>query len=61
MRGMENASRSASFAKRVIAVLVLAVAAWLLMKIVISAAVAIAWFVAVIVAIVAIIWAVRTL
>jgi hypothetical protein len=50
-----------SFLTRVVAVLILAVAAWFLFKVVISVVAGIAWFVAVVVAIVGAIWAVRTL
>jgi len=50
-----------SFLARVLAVIVLAVGAWILFKVVIGVAVAIAWTVAAIVAIIAVVWAVRTL
>jgi hypothetical protein len=46
---------------RVLAALVLALAAWFLLKVVIGIVAGIAWFVAVIVAIVAVVWAARTL
>jgi hypothetical protein len=46
---------------RILAGLVLAVAAWFLFKVVIGIVAGVAWFVAVIVAIVAIVWALRTL
>ena len=52
---------SSSLARRGIAVVVLVVAAWFLLKFVIHIALAIASTVAIIVAIVAIIWAIRTL
>jgi len=52
---------SPSFLKRVLAVLVLAVAAWFLLKVVISVAMSIAWIAAVALAIVGVVWAVRTL
>jgi uncharacterized membrane protein YjjP (DUF1212 family) len=58
---MEEKSAGPSFMMRVVAALVLALAAWFLLKMVIGIAVAVAGFVAVIVAIVAVIWAVRTL
>jgi hypothetical protein len=54
---MENEKTGPSFGARVIAVVVLAIAAWILFKIVIG----VAWFVVAIVAIVAVLWAVRTL
>jgi membrane associated rhomboid family serine protease len=50
-----------SFGARVLAILVLAVAAWFLFKIVIGIVAGVAWFVAVVVAIVGVVWAVRTL
>jgi hypothetical protein len=50
-----------SFGARVVAVLVLAVAAWFLFKVVIGIVAGIAFFLAVIVAIVAVVWAARTL
>jgi hypothetical protein len=56
----ESESRS-SIGARLLAVVVLAVGAWVLFKLVIGTVVAIAWAVAAIVAVVAVIWAVRTL
>ncbi len=50
-----------SFLARVLAVVVLAIGAWILFKVVIGVAVAIAWTVAAIVALIAVVWAVRTL
>jgi hypothetical protein len=50
-----------TIAARILAGLVLAVAAWFLFKVVLGIIAGIAWFVAVIVAIVAIVWALRTL
>ena len=50
-----------SFMMRVVAALVLALAAWFLLKIVIGIVAGIAWFVAVVVALVAVVWAARTL
>ena len=58
---MEEKSAGPSFAMRVVAALVLALAAWFLLKMVIGIAMAVAGFVAVVVAIVAVFWAVRTL
>lgn len=50
-----------SLGARVVAALVLAVAAWLLFKAVIGVVAGLAWLVAVGVLIVAVLWAVRTL
>jgi hypothetical protein len=50
-----------SFTMRVVAALVLALAAWFLLKVVIGIVAGVAWFVAVVVAIVAVVWAARTL
>jgi hypothetical protein len=50
-----------SFGMRIVAALVLALAAWFLLKIVIGIVAGIAWFVAVVVALVAVVWAARTL
>ena len=54
-------SSKPSLASRAIAVVVLAVAAWLLLKVVIGVVVAVAWTVAAIVAVIAVFWAIRTL
>jgi uncharacterized membrane protein YjjP (DUF1212 family) len=58
---MEEKSAGPSFVMRVVAALVLALAAWFLLKMVIGIAMAVAGFVAVIVALVAVVWAVRVL
>ena len=59
---MENTEKSGpSFGARVLAAVVLAIAAWVLFKVVIGVVAAVAWFVVAIVAIIAVIWAVRTL
>ena len=50
-----------SFAMRVVAALVLAMAAWFLLKVVIGFIAAVAWVVAVVVALIAVVWAARTL
>ena len=47
--------------RRALAILVLVIAAWILLKIVIGIVAGIAWFVAVVVALVAVVWAARTL
>jgi len=54
-------SSKPSLGSRAIAVVVLAVAAWLLLKVVIGVVVAVAWTVAAIVAVIAVFWAIRTL
>ena len=51
----------ASLGKRIVALLVLAVAAWILLKVVIGIVTAAATIIAVVLAIVAIIWAIRVL
>jgi uncharacterized membrane protein len=56
---MENTSPS--FMRRILAVVVLAVAAWILLKLVIGVIAGLATFVVVVLAIVAVVWAVRTL
>jgi hypothetical protein len=58
---MEEKSSSPSFVMRIVAALVLALAAWFLLKVVIGIIAGVAWFVAVIVALVAVVWAARTL
>jgi uncharacterized membrane protein YccC len=50
-----------SFIARVLAALVLAIAAWFLLKVVIGIITGVALFVAVVVALVAVVWAARTL
>jgi hypothetical protein len=50
-----------SLASRALAVIVLAVAAWILLKVVIGIVAAVAWIIAIVVAIVAVIWALNTL
>ena len=50
-----------SMKSRLVALLVLAVAAWLLLKVVIGVITAVAWFVAVVVVIAGVIWAVSVL
>jgi hypothetical protein len=58
---MSSKSSGSSLAMRAVAVVVLAIAAWILLKLVIGVVTAIAWTVAVVLAIVAIIWAIRVL
>lgn len=54
-------TRSRSWGARLLAVLVLAVAAWLVLKVVIGLAVAFATTVAVVIALIAVVWALRVL
>ncbi|MFL5845082.1 MAG: hypothetical protein ACJ762_10345 [Solirubrobacteraceae bacterium] len=58
---MEEEKTKTSFGARILAILVLAVAAWVLFKIVIGTVVAIAWTAAAIVAVLAILWAINKL
>ena len=58
---MNETESRPSWGARIIAVLVLAVAAWVLFKLVIGTVIAIAWAAAAIAAVFAIIWALRTL
>jgi hypothetical protein len=52
---------ASDLARKLIAVVVLALAAWFLLKVVIGVVAGLAWIVAVVVAIVAVFWAIRTL
>jgi len=58
---MNETESKTSIGARVLALLVLAVAAWVLFKIVIGTVVAIAWTAAAIVAVIAVIWAINKL
>jgi uncharacterized membrane protein len=59
---MENTEKSGpSFGTRVLAGVVLAIAAWFLLHFIIGVVAAIAGFIVAVVAIIAVIWAVRTL
>jgi hypothetical protein len=58
---MQRDDAGPTFLTRVLAVLVLAVAAWFLLKVVINLVVGVAWIVAVVIAVVGVVWAVRTL
>lgn len=58
---MNESSSSSSIGKTILAGLVVLIAAWVLLKVVIGVAVALASTVAVILAIVAIVWALRVL
>ena len=57
----EKSSSTSSLGMRVLAALVLALAAWFLLKVVIGIIAGVAWFVAVVVALIAVAWAARTL
>ena len=59
--GMDETESKPSWGSRLIAVIVLAVAAWILFKLVIGTVVAIAWIAAAIVAVIAVFWALNTL
>jgi hypothetical protein len=59
--GMEETESKSSWGARLIAVVILGVGAWILLKVVIGVVVAVAWTVAAIVAVIAVIWAIRTL
>lgn len=52
---------SSSLGKRAIAVLILLIAAWILIKAVIGIAVAVFWVVLVVAAVIAVVWAIRVL
>ena len=58
---MENEKTGPSFGARILAAVVLAIAAWILFKIILGAVAAVAGFVVLVVAVIAVIWAVRTL
>ena len=58
---MNDTESGPSLGARLLAVIVLAVAAWILFKLVIGTVIAIAWAAAAIAAVIAVIWAVRTL
>jgi hypothetical protein len=58
---MDETTSKSSITSRLIAVVILGVAAWVLLKIVIGVVVAVAWTVAAIVAVIAVFWALRTL
>ncbi len=57
----EEATRSSGFGMKIIAAVVLLIAAWILVKIVLGFVATIAWVVVVIGAIFAVIWALRVL
>jgi hypothetical protein len=58
---MNETESKSSIGSRLVALLVLAVAAWVLFKIVIGTVVAIAWTAAAIIAVLAVLWAINKL
>ena len=58
---MPESESKPSIGSRLLAVVVLAVGAWILFKLVIGTVVAVAWAVAAVVAVIAVLWAIRTL
>ena len=58
---MSEKSSGPSITMRVVAALILALAAWFLLKVVIGIIAGVAYFVAVVIALVAVVWAFRTL
>jgi hypothetical protein len=58
---MEQEKTGPSFGARILAAVVLVIAAWFLFKVIIGIVTGIAFFLAVVVAIIAVLWAVRTL
>ena len=58
---MDESESKPSIVSRLVAVLVLAVAAWILFKMIIGTVVAVAWVAAAIVAVIAVFWALNTL
>jgi hypothetical protein len=58
---MEAEKTGTSLGKRALAVVVLAIAAWLLLKIVIGIIASVAWIVVAVIAVVGVLWAINTL
>jgi hypothetical protein len=58
---MEKEKTGASLGRKAIAVVVLAVAAWLLLKVVLSVIAGIAWIVVAVIVVVGVLWAITTL
>jgi hypothetical protein len=58
---MEKETSGSSLGVKALALIVLLVAAWILLKVVIGLIAGIAWFVVIVLAIVAVVWAWRTL
>jgi hypothetical protein len=61
MDGMEETSSSSGFGKKILAVIVFAIAAWILLKFAIGLIAGLATIIVIVLAIAAIVWAVRTL
>ena len=61
MESMETEKAGPSLVMRAVAVLVLLVAAWILLKVVIGIVAGIAWFVVIIAALIAVFWAWSTI
>ena len=57
----DTKAKGPSLARRAIAVVVLAIAAWLLLKIVIGLIASVAWIVVAVIAVVGVLWAINTL
>ena len=57
----DTQAKGPSLARRAIAVVVLAIAAWLLLKIVIGIIASVAWIVVAVIAVVGVLWAINTL
>jgi hypothetical protein len=58
---MEQEKTGPSFGARIIAAIVLVIAAWFLFKVIIGIVAGVAFFLVVVVAVIAVVWAVRTL
>ncbi|UGS36245.1 hypothetical protein DSM104329_02646 [Capillimicrobium parvum] len=61
MDGMEDTSSSPGLGKKILAVIVFAIAAWILLKFAIGLIAGLATIIVIVLAIAAIVWAVRTL
>ena len=58
---MENTKQGSSFGMKIVAILILAVAAWVLLKIVIGLITSVAWIIVTVLALGGVLWAWRTL
>ena len=58
---MESEKTGSSFGMKLLAILVLAVAAWFLLKVVIGLIAGVAWLIAIVLALVGVLWAWNTL
>ncbi len=61
LEGMEKEKTGASLGRKAIAVLILALAAWLLLKVVIGLIAGVAWIVVAVIVVAGVIWAFNTL